>query len=133
MGMFPPREPIDRPGGVDDTLAAMRNTLLLSLAALALLLSPAAAQMGSGTGPEAGAPFRIVNRTGAEATQLFAVRSGRADWGGNLLKGPLAPEAAYTLRPAATAGWRLTINWASGSSRRAVASMSEKLCSLASP
>ncbi|WP_248696844.1 trypsin-like peptidase domain-containing protein [Roseomonas gilardii] len=101
----------------------MRNALLLSLAGMALLLAPAAAQTGPQPTPqpaEAGSPFRILNRTGAEATQLFAVRSGRSDWGGNLLKGPLAPEAAYTLRPAAAAGCRFDIRLVAADGREAV-------------
>jgi hypothetical protein len=55
-------------------------------------------------------PFRIVNRTNAEATALHAVRSGRPDWGGNLLnRGPLAPGAQFALRPAEAAGCRFDL------------------------
>lgn len=52
-----------------------------------------------------GEPFRIVNRADAPAVALHAVRSGRRDWGSNLLnRGPLAPGAAFGLRPAEGAG-----------------------------
>ena len=55
-------------------------------------------------------PFRIVNRTAAPATALHAVRSGRPDWGGNLLnRGPLAPGAQFALRPAEGAGCRFDL------------------------
>ena len=52
-----------------------------------------------------GEPFRVVNRTTEPATALHAVRSGRPDWGGNLLnRGPLAPGRFFALRPAEGAG-----------------------------
>lgn len=54
-------------------------------------------------------PFRVVNRTGQEATALHAVRSGRGDWGRNLLERPLAPGRAFVLRPSERAGCRFDI------------------------
>jgi S1-C subfamily serine protease len=81
----------------------MRRTALLLSLALALAV-PAAAQT---PGPE---PVRIVNRTGAEATALHAVRSGRGDWGGNLLnRGPLPSGSAFNLRVNPDAGCRFDI------------------------
>ncbi len=75
---------------------------LLALAVLAALPAPPAAAQSE--------PFRVVNRTAAPATALHAVRSGRTDWGGNLLnRGPLAPGAAFALRPAESAGCRFDL------------------------
>jgi len=74
----------------------MKRLLALAPLMLALAAPPAEAQ---------GEPFRVVNRTPSAATALHAVRSGRPDWGGNLLnRGPLAPGAQFALRPAAGAG-----------------------------
>ena len=70
--------------------------LLLAPLMLALAAPPAQAQ---------NEPFRVVNRGDAPAVALHAVRSGRPDWGGNLLnRGPLNPGAAFALRPAEGAG-----------------------------
>jgi hypothetical protein len=90
----------------------MRRAVLL----LTLLLSlPAAAQA-----PEAG-PVRIVNRTGAEATALHAVRSGRGDWGGNLLnRGPLPSGSAFNLRTNPDAGCRFDIRLVLSDGRESV-------------
>lgn len=74
----------------------MKMLLLLAPLMLALPAPPALAQ---------GEPFRVVNRTPAAATALHAVRSGRPDWGDNLLnRGPLAPGAQFALRPSVGAG-----------------------------
>jgi S1-C subfamily serine protease len=85
---------------------AMRNissAILLSLA----LAAPAAAQAPA---PPQAEPVRIVNRTGQEATALHAVRSGRPDWGSNLLnRGPLPSNAAFALRVNQDAGCRFDI------------------------
>ena len=52
-------------------------------------------------------PFRVLNQTEQSAHSLFAVRSGRPDWGANMLtRGPLAPGAGFNLRPAENAGCR---------------------------
>ncbi|HYF09930.1 MAG TPA: trypsin-like peptidase domain-containing protein [Acetobacteraceae bacterium] len=77
---------------------------LAALALLLLALAPAAAQ----TPPQ---PFRVVNRTPVEATALYAVRSGRADWGGNILGAgaALAPGANFQLRPSQGAGCRFDL------------------------
>jgi hypothetical protein len=54
--------------------------------------------------------FRVFNRTTTPATALHAVRSGRPDWGGNLLnRGPLAPGAFFALRPSEAAGCRFDL------------------------
>ncbi|MBP0465262.1 trypsin-like peptidase domain-containing protein [Roseomonas sp. PWR1] len=81
----------------------MRRILppLLLAAALVLPAAPAAAQSE---------PFRIVNGAPLPATALHAVRSGRPDWGGNLLnRGPLASGGQFSLRPAEGAGCRFDI------------------------
>ncbi len=75
--------------------------LLLLLSAAGVAAGPAAAQPRE--------PFRVVNRTGAEATALHAVRSGRGDWGRNFLDRPLASGGAYVLRPSESAGCRFDI------------------------
>ncbi|MEY4845297.1 MAG: hypothetical protein RL312_1578, partial [Pseudomonadota bacterium] len=70
----------------------------LLLAVLALTLAPAPALPQS-------EPFRVLNQTEQSAHSLFAVRTGRADWGANLLsRGPLAPGSGFNLRPAENAG-----------------------------
>ena len=86
-----------------------RRLILLA----ALLAGPAAAQQPAPQPPAAQAqaePVRIVNRTGFEATALHAVRSGRPDWGNNLLnRGPLPPNMSFAMRPSAEAGCRFDI------------------------
>jgi S1-C subfamily serine protease len=87
------------------------------LLALLLLAAPAVAQAPAPQ-PE---PVRIANRTGVEATALHAVRSGRADWGGNLLnRGPLGPNQAFSLRPSPEAGCRFDIRLVLADGREAV-------------
>jgi serine protease Do len=57
-------------------------------------------------------PFRVLNRTGQQATEMNAVRNPRGaanDWGRNLLTRPLAPEAGFSLRPSESAGCRFDI------------------------
>ena len=74
----------------------MRTLFLAAAAALTLAAPPAFAQSE---------PFRVVNRTAETAVALHAVRSGRADWGANLLnRGPLASGAQFALRPSEGAG-----------------------------
>ncbi|WP_431281793.1 trypsin-like peptidase domain-containing protein [Humitalea sp. 24SJ18S-53] len=69
------------------------------LLAILVLAPPALAQTPATEG------FRVLNRTGQQATALYAVRSGRPDWGGNLLnRGPLGDGAGFILRPNAGAG-----------------------------
>ncbi|MBX6375041.1 MAG: trypsin-like peptidase domain-containing protein [Acetobacteraceae bacterium] len=99
---------------------ALRLPLLtaLSLAGFALAWGtppgrPATAQPAA-TAPAEGEsrtrePFRVINRTGQEATALHAVRSGRSDWGRNLLSRPLAPGGAFVLRPSEQAGCNFDI------------------------
>ncbi|MFN9337026.1 MAG: trypsin-like peptidase domain-containing protein [Alphaproteobacteria bacterium] len=70
------------------------------LALLALIIAPAPAL------PQT-EPFRVLNQTEQSAHSLFAVRTGRPDWGANMLtRGPLAPGAGFNLRPAENAGCR---------------------------
>jgi len=72
----------------------------LVLALLALIIAPAPAL------PQT-EPFRVLNQTEQSAHSLFAVRTGRPDWGSNMLtRGPLAPGATFGLRPAENAGCR---------------------------
>ena len=52
-------------------------------------------------------PFRVLNQTEQSAHSLFAVRTGRPDWGANMLtRGPLAPGAGINIRAAENAGCR---------------------------
>jgi serine protease Do len=107
-------------GPVDGTacrrdINQMRSTTLLLGLALAL---PALPLMGQTPATE---PVRIVNRTGAEATALHAVRSGRADWGSNLLnRGPLPAGMVFSLRPSAEAGCRFDIRLVLADGRESV-------------
>ncbi len=79
----------------------MAPFLILALLLPGLAATPAFAQSE---------PFRVVNRTSTPATALHAVRSGRPDWGGNLLnRGPLAPGAFFALRPSESAGCRFDL------------------------
>lgn len=92
----------------------MRSALLPALAVLLGLTLPLAAQTPEG-------PVRIVNRTGLEATALHAVRSGRADWGSNLLnRGPLPSGAAFNLRVNPEAGCRFDIRLVLADGRESV-------------
>ncbi len=98
---------------------AMRHPALLLLALL--LAAPAAAQT-PGPDPARPEPVRIVNRTGAEAVALHAVRSGRADWGGNLLnRGPLPTNMSFPLRVNQDAGCRFDIRLVLADGRESVA------------
>ena len=75
----------------------MNPPLLLSAIVVFALAAPAARAQSE--------PFRIVNETSVTATALHAVRSGRPDWGGNLLnRGPLAAGGRFALRPSENAG-----------------------------
>ena len=95
----------------------MRSILLPALVLAAGLSLPLAAQ----TPTPAEGPVRIVNRTGAEATALHAVRSGRADWGSNLLnRGPLPTGSAFNLRVSPEAGCRFDIRLVLADGRESV-------------
>jgi S1-C subfamily serine protease len=75
----------------------MRIPLIFAVLLQCLVAVPAVAQSTE--------PFRVTNRTTTPATALHAVRSGRTDWGTNLLnRGPLAPGAFFSLRPSESAG-----------------------------
>lgn len=89
----------------------------LSLLLLAGLAAPAAGQEPGG--------FRVVNRAGAEATQLFAVRAprgGAGDWGGNLLRPdrPLGDGQGFRVTPSADAGCRFDLRLVLADGREAV-------------
>jgi len=102
--------------------------LPVSLLLLALSQVPALAQAPAP--PTASAVeegFRVINRTGQEATVLNAVRSGRPDWGGNLLPRPLAADAGYRLRPNAQAGCRFDLRLVLADGREAV-SRNQDIC-----
>jgi len=122
------------------------RALLLATAVTAALLVPSAgtppamAQGAAGQGtptpgtpgqgvPGQGAPptatqaeggFRVVNRTGQEATALHAVRTGRPDWAGNFLPRNLADGGGYRLRPNAQAGCRFDVRLVLADGREAV-------------
>lgn len=85
-------------------LADMRGMVrIAAVATLVALASPASAEVQ---------PFRVLNRTGQDATALHAVRSPRGaqdDWGRNMLSRPLGADSAFSLRPADTAGCRFDI------------------------
>lgn len=99
----------------------MRNALhVLSLGLMLALAGPASAQA-----PAEPQGFRVVNRTGAEATQLFAVRSprgGQGDWGGNLLRPdrPLTDGGGFRITPNADAGCRFDLRLVLGDTREVV-------------
>jgi len=97
---------------------------LVLLAAGSGFAPAAAAQTSSQAGASAG-EFRIVNRAGADAAQLFAVRSprgGQGDWGGNLLRPdrPLTDGAGFRVNPAADAGCRFDLRLVLADGRESV-------------
>jgi hypothetical protein len=82
----------------------------------------AGAQAQSAAQPQ---EFRIVNRAGAPATALFAVRGPRGsqgDWGGNLLRPdrPLPDGAGFRVTPNADAGCRFDLRLVYADGREAV-------------
>ncbi|MCG7360198.1 trypsin-like peptidase domain-containing protein [Roseomonas sp. ACRSG] len=88
----------------------------------ALLLAAPAATLAQSAPAQSQAQnrFQIINRTGQEASAVHAVRSGRADWGGNLAPGPMPSDKALTLRPGADAGCRFDVRLVLGDGREAV-------------
>lgn len=95
----------------------MRHVLWL----IAALLAGSAAAQAPASAPPA-EPVRIVNRTGQEATALHAVRSGRADWGSNLLnRGPLPSGSAFNLRTNPDAGCRFDLRLVLADGRESIA------------
>jgi hypothetical protein len=93
--------------------------LVLSLALLgAIPAAPAGAQ-------DAAAGFRVVNRTGADAVTLNAVRTPRGaqgDWGGNLLRPdrPLSQGGGFRVQPNAEAGCRFDLRLVLADGRESV-------------
>ncbi|NKE44674.1 trypsin-like peptidase domain-containing protein [Roseomonas frigidaquae] len=99
----------------------LRVALLLAWLLPVLGPTPAPAQSPAAA-PAQDWPVRIVNRTGQPATALHAVRSGRTDWGGNLLnRGPLPNNAAFAMRPNAAAGCRFDVRLVLADGREALA------------
>lgn len=92
--------------------------LLLALIAAAPAVPDAAAQ-------EPATGFRVVNRTGADAVTLNAVRAPRGaqgDWGGNLLRPdrPLTPGGGFRVQPNADAGCRFDLRLVLADGRESV-------------
>lgn len=108
-------------------LAAMPRSCRLPLAGPFLplaLLALLAAAPAAGQEP-AGSPFRIVNRTGADAVTLNAVRTPRGvqgDWGGNLLQPnrPLTPGGGFRVQPSEQAGCRFDLRLVLADGRESV-------------
>ncbi|HEY8611935.1 MAG TPA: serine protease [Roseomonas sp.] len=99
----------------------LASSLLLSVPALA----QAPASPPTATAAEEG--FRVFNRTGQEATALHAVRSGRPDWGNNLLPRALPSGASYRLRANPQAGCRFDIKLVLANGQEAV-SRNQEIC-----
>lgn len=79
-------------------IIALMRPYLLALLALLIAPFPALAQTE---------PFRVLNQTESSAHSLFAVQTGRQDWGSNLLtRGPMAPGTELRVRPAQNSGCR---------------------------
>jgi S1-C subfamily serine protease len=96
----------------------MRSSSLLLAAVPLLALFLAAPVLAQAPVAE---PVRIINRTGMEAAALHAVRSGRPDWGSNLLnRGPLGSGQAFNLRPNPEAGCRFDIRLVLSDGRESV-------------
>jgi len=94
----------------------LRRLPILGLLA-ALLASPAATQEAT--------TFRVVNRTGADAVTLNAVRTPRGmqgDWGGNLLRPdrPLTPGGGFRVQPSDAAGCRFDLRLVLADGRESV-------------
>ena len=79
-------------------IKAMMLRWLVALLAFIAIAGPAWSQ---------GESFRVLNQTDQAAQSLFAARSGRPDWGANLLtRGPLGAGEGFNLRPNQNAGCR---------------------------
>jgi|GEM_PF-3547170 len=89
----------------------MPHPVVVAVLALALSAGGALAQ---------NEPFRIANRSGEPATALHVVRGGAADWGANLLRGPLGPGAPFALRAPEGAGCHFDIRLVLQSGRESV-------------
>ncbi len=90
-------------------------------ALMALVLSAPAMLAGADAlAQQAQNRFQIVNRTGQEASAVYAVRSGRPDWGNNLAPGPMPTDKALTLRPDAEAGCHFDVRLTFADGREAV-------------
>ncbi|MFC3125401.1 S1C family serine protease [Pseudoroseomonas globiformis] len=103
-----------------------RRPLLLSLAMLGVLAAlpesrrPALAQAAAPAEAPAEARVQFANRTGQEGRSLFVVRSGRADWGRNLLPGPMPSGKVFNFRTEAEAGCRFDLRFVAADGREAV-------------
>ncbi|WPB83205.1 trypsin-like peptidase domain-containing protein [Sediminicoccus rosea] len=100
---------------------------IIPLASLLALAAPAPGIIAPAWAQNAAEPsgFRVVNRTGTDATALHAVRSprgGQGDWGGNLLRPdrPLTEGGGFRVNPAADAGCRFDLRLVLNDGREAV-------------
>jgi S1-C subfamily serine protease len=105
------------------------RALLLALFLLILPTLPAVPQTE---------PVRILNQTELSAHSLFAVQTGRQDWGSNLLtRGPLQPGAELRLRPAQNTGCRFDLRMVLSDGReiinRGMDICAEKVVTMQSP
>lgn len=101
---------------------ALLAALFLPPAALLLPPLPAPAQEAAAV---AAGTFRVVNRTGADAVALNAVRTPRGaqgDWGNNLLRPdrPLASGGGFRVQPSAEAGCRFDLRLVLADGRESV-------------
>ena len=106
----------------------MRSLLL----ALSLLISAPLAALSQTE------PVRILNQTEQAAHSLFAVQTGRQDWGSNILtRGPLQPGAELRLRPAQNTGCRFDLRMVLSDGReiinRGVDICAEKVVAMQTP
>jgi serine protease Do len=106
---------IDTPARSADMPGTMHRPLAIAFALLSLA-APALAETQ---------PFRVVNRTGTDATALHAVRTPRGaqnDWGANLLPGnrALTPDGGFRVAPAEGAGCRFDLRLVLADGRESV-------------
>jgi S1-C subfamily serine protease len=87
--------------------------LLTALAVILPLAGPAAAQQAQNR-------FQIANQTGQDASAVYAVHSGRVDWGGNLAPTPMPTGKVLTLRPDAGIGCRFDVRLVLADGREAI-------------
>jgi hypothetical protein len=100
--------------------SAPRPASLRAASAAAILAFMLALHPGSAPAQQAQNRFQVVNRTGQDASAVYAVRSGRPDWGSNLAPGPMPNDKALTLRPDAEAGCRFDVRLVLADGREAV-------------
>jgi serine protease Do len=101
------------------------RTAIISLASFLALAALAPSPPARAQNAAEPAGFRVVNRTGTDATALYAVRSprgGQGDWGGNFLRPdrPLTDGGGFRVTPNADAGCRFDLRLILGDGREAV-------------